>query len=341
MDRPAPRRLLRAALVVAALVAGGLPQSGAQAALTDPPVPPLSSLGSPPPCRISDLATKLRSTADWSRTMIDWNYRLPSSYRPPNLVLVARAGIAGSGSVRAELIPDLRALAAAARSAGAPVAVESAYRSYATQVSTFNSWVSRLGYARAILGSARPGHSEHQLGTALDFKSHGGRDPWAFAGYDWGATRTGRWLMQNAWKFGFVLSYPKGMKPQVCYGYEPWHYRYFGRTIARAMHFSGLTPRVWLWRHGSSPVEVQPNPTPTPNPSPSPEPTPSPTPTEQPTPTPTPTPTEQPTPTPTEPTPTPTPTPTEQPTPTPEAPTPPPTDEPTPTPPDGSISAPD
>jgi zinc D-Ala-D-Ala carboxypeptidase len=329
MDRPAPRRLLRGAVVVAALVAGGLPPAVVQAA-SDPAVPPISSLGSPPACRISDLAAKLRSTADWSRTMIDWNFRLPSSYRPPNLVPVSRAGLAGAGSVRAELIPDLRAMAAAARAAGARLAVESAYRSYATQVSTFNSWISRLGYSRAVLGSARPGHSEHQLGTALDFMSYGGRDPWAFAGYDWGATTAGRWLMQNAWKYGFVLSYPKGMKTQTCYGYEPWHYRYFGRTIARAMHVSGLTPRVWLWRHGSSPTDVLPNPTPTSNPSPTP--TPTPTPAEEPTPTPdapTPTPTEEPTPTPTE---QPTATPTEA-TSTPVA--------PTPTPPDGSISAPD
>jgi LAS superfamily LD-carboxypeptidase LdcB len=205
--------------------------------------------------------------------MVDWNYRLPTTYKPPNLVSVARAGLAGSASVRAELIPDLKAMAAAAKVAGATLAVESGYRSYATQLSTFNSWVSRLGYARAILGSARPGHSEHQLGTALDFKSYGGGDPWAIAGYDWGATKAGRWLMLNAWKYGFVLSYPKGMKPQVCYGYEPWHYRYFGRTVAAAMHASRLTARVWLWRHGNSPTEVLPSPTATPSPSSPPTPT--------------------------------------------------------------------
>jgi zinc D-Ala-D-Ala carboxypeptidase len=273
MDRPAPRRLLRGAVLIAALAAGGLPH--AAVAATDPAVPPLSSSGSPPACRIADLPVKFGSTGDWSRTMVDWNYRLPTTYKPPNLVSVARAGLTGFGSVRAELIPDLRAMAAAARAAGARLAVESAYRSYATQVSTFNSWVARLGYSRAILGSARPGHSEHQLGTALDFKSYGGGDPWAFAGYDWGATKAGRWLMQNAWKYGFVLSYPKGMKPQVCYGYEPWHYRYFGRTVAAAMHSSGLAPRVWLWRHGNSPTQVLPSPSTTASPSSSPTPTPT------------------------------------------------------------------
>jgi D-alanyl-D-alanine carboxypeptidase len=293
MDRPAPRRLLRGAVLIAALAAGLVPQGGAQAA-TDPVVPPLSSSGAPPACRIADVRVKFGATADWSRTMVDWAYRVPAAYKPPNLVSVAGAGLTGFGSVRAELIPDLKAMAAAARAAGARLAVQNAYRSYATQVSAFNSWVSRLGYARAILGSARPGHSEHQLGTALDFKSYGGGDPWAFNGYDWGATKPGRWLMQNAWKYGFVLSYPKGMKPQVCYGYEPWHYRYFGRTVAAAMHLSGLTPRVWLWQHGNSPVEILPTPSAVPSATASPTATESATPTE----TGTPIPTESPAPTP-------------------------------------------
>jgi D-alanyl-D-alanine carboxypeptidase len=55
-------------------------------------------------------------------------------------------------------------------------------------------------------------------------------------------------MKANAWKYGFVMSYPSGRKAQVCYGYEPWHYRYYGRAIAAAMHASSLTQRYWLWR---------------------------------------------------------------------------------------------
>ena len=191
--------------------------------------------------------------------MLDWTYRLPSSYKPPSLVAVSGAGLTGGGSVRAELIPDLKAMTAAARAAGAPIAVASAYRSYTTQVATFNDWVSRLGYAKAIVGAARPGHSEHQLGTTIDFRSYGSGDPWLIGGYDWGKTRAGRWMAANAWKFGFALSYPSGKKAEVCYGYEPWHFRYYGRAIASAIHLSGLTPRVWLWRHGNSPTMLIPD----------------------------------------------------------------------------------
>ena len=69
------------------------------------------------------------------------------------------------------MIHDLRAMAAAARRAGKGIAVRSAYRSYAEQKAVFASWVQRVGKRRALLGSARAGHSEHQLGLAIDFRS--------------------------------------------------------------------------------------------------------------------------------------------------------------------------
>ena len=288
--RVSPRRWYRSPGVAAAAVVLALAWqslTGAAAAAADPEVPPTSTTGSPPRCDIADRPAKFAKTTDWSRTMVDWIYRVPSTYQPPDLVPVSRAGLTGGGSVRAELIPDLKAMASAARAAGSPLAVESAYRSYASQVSTFGYWRARYGYATAILGSARPGHSEHQLGTTLDFKSLGGRVPWAIGGYDWASSRAGRWLLLNAWKYGFVMSYPKNQKSAVCYGYEPWHYRYFGRTVAGAIHASGLPPRVWLWRHGNSPAS-SPTPTPTPTPPPTPTPTPTATPTETPTPTPAP-----------------------------------------------------
>ncbi len=269
------------------------------AASSGPQVPAISSTGNPPPCRLGDRTTTFARSADWSRTLLDWTLRLPATYRPPGLVPVGRAGLAGVGSVRAELIPDLRAMAAAARAAGARLAVQSAYRSYATQVSTFRYWVARLGYGVALTGSARAGHSEHQLGVAIDFKSYGGSVPWSLGGFDWATTRAGRWLMNNAWRYGFVLSYPKGKQGQVCFGYEPWHYRYFGRSIAAAIHASGQTTRAWLWRHGTSPITVLPSPSPSPSAAPVPSPAASPTPTPAPSATPPePSPAASPTPTP-------------------------------------------
>lgn len=102
-----------------------------------------------------------------------------------------------------------------------------------------------MGYSQALLTSARAGHSEHQLGTAIDFRSSGGSAPWNYT--DWGTTAAGRWLAANAWVYGFVMSYPKGAQALTCYSYEPWHYRYVGRGVAKKIHDSKLTSRQWLW----------------------------------------------------------------------------------------------
>jgi D-alanyl-D-alanine carboxypeptidase len=139
-------------------------------------------------------------------------------------------------------------MVSAASADGANLAVQSAYRSYRGQVLTFDGWVSQVGYAEALQTSARPGHSEHQLGTAIDFKTAGGASPWQYA--DWATTTEGAWLAANAWKFGWVMSYPRGSSAVSCYRYEPWHYRYLGRTAAAAVHDAGITPREWLWAQG-------------------------------------------------------------------------------------------
>jgi len=170
---------------------------------------------------------------------------LPRDYRPWDLVPVARAGIRGSGLVRRRIVEDLAALAAAARRAGKPLAVRSAYRSYDTQAATFASWVRRSGYAQALKFSARPGHSEHQLGTTVDFTTA----PGVPLQTSFGESPPGKWLARNGWKYGFIMSYPKGQKRVSCYGYEPWHWRYVGRELARLIHESGQVPRRYLWEN--------------------------------------------------------------------------------------------
>ena len=76
-------------------------------------------------------------------------------------------------------------MASAARGAGARLAVQSATRT--TRKATFDYWVRVDGYATAIKESARAGHSEHQLGTTLDFRSYGGSAPWNYT--DWATAR--------------------------------------------------------------------------------------------------------------------------------------------------------
>ena len=177
--------------------------------------------------------------------MLDTATTLRASDVPPDLVDTAQAGIGGGHLVRRIAIEDLRAMARAARADGAALAIQSAYRSYAEQAQTFAYWVAAVGRHEALGRSARPGHSEHQLGTTIDFTSRGA-PPWT--GRDWVKTRAGGWLLRHAWQYGFVMSYPRAARNVTCYGYEPWHYRYVGRSAASAIHAAGLTPREWLLR---------------------------------------------------------------------------------------------
>jgi len=182
-------------------------------------------------------------------TVLDRSYGLAADYAPADLVTASSAGLTGSSGtklVRSVVVEDLAAMGAAWREAGLSVIVESAYRSYAGQAATFDSWVSRLGYAGALVRSARPGHSEHQLGTAIDVTSPG----WAGRLGDWAVeSPEGAWMADHAWRHGFVMSYPAGSEAQTCFSYEPWHYRWIGRDAAAAHRSSGLHLRQFLERY--------------------------------------------------------------------------------------------
>lgn len=209
---------------------------------------PAAAPGAPlPACRYADVKTRYRDTGDWRITLLDTERKVGKDYVPPGLVSVAQAGIAGSGRIRSVVIDELAAMARAARHDGAGIAVRSAYRSYAQQKAVFQSWVNQYGYQAALQGSARAGHSEHQLGTTIDFRSaNSTRAPWDYP--DWATTQAGAWMKANAWKYGFVMSYPKGKSRVSCYDYESWHYRYYGRALARKIHDSGTVPRRYLWK---------------------------------------------------------------------------------------------
>ena len=209
------------------------------------PVPPPPDGDGLPLCGYTDVLTAHHGYGEWAITLLDTIYHLPSWYAPGDLVDSGSAGVNGGYALRQLVAADLRLLAADARSAGAPIQLVSGYRSHAQQQATFDYWVGIGGYEQALRTSARAGHSEHQLGTAIDVTSEGGGAPWEHA--DWAATPAGAWMAANAWRYGFVMSYPRGAFDLTCYDYEPWHYRYVGRPLAAQIAASGLTPRQVLW----------------------------------------------------------------------------------------------
>ena len=248
-DRGLGRRDILEALFARRLHLGALLSLVFVATAALAPVPAAAADPGPlPACSYQDVLTARTDYADFDKTLLDPIYLLPSTYVPPDLVSTNNSGIAGGGKVRNLAIADLRFMQRAAKNAGKPIAVSSAYRSYTAQSNLFASDVIALGYEAALLHTARPGHSEHQLGTTIDFKSKRLAD--TSPDGDWANTRAGRWMKNNAWKYGWVMSYPKDKTSVTCYQYEPWHYRYFGRTIAAQIQASGLTVREWLWQQG-------------------------------------------------------------------------------------------
>ena len=258
-----PRRLATLAAVVALLALVGIRPAVDEGARA-------RAAGPLPECRYDDILTSPRGYDDWRITLVDTILRLPSTYTPPDLVSVSGLGVPGKGQVRAVIAEDLQAMSAAATAAGAPIGVTSAYRSYANQQAVFAKWVSIYGRAYALRISARPGHSEHQLGLTIDFRSD---PPVATLNASWGTTPAGKWMRNHAWEFGFIMSYPKGKSSLTCYDYEPWHFRYVGRDLAVLVHQSGLTLREYLWANFTTATVPPPPPSPKPTAKPTPGPT--------------------------------------------------------------------
>ena len=228
--------------------------------------------GRAPYCAVDDVLTPQRDYARPDVTVLDWTNALDRAYEPPDLVsalsgsrastrvIIPEQGVTAADMqivqgkpgyealladdaralIRALAYPDLAALRDAARAAGNPLVIVSAYRSYSQQELTFDYWVGVGGYERALRTSARPGHSEHQLGTTLDF-GDGSAAPWEYA--DWATSRTGGWLRLHAAQYGFVMSYPPESSAVTCYDYEPWHYRWVGRDVALRVIGTGRTLR--------------------------------------------------------------------------------------------------
>lgn len=157
----------------------------------------------------------------------------------PQLVAVS-TGQEGGEVVRPELDAALTELDAAMRAAiGEGTYVTSSYRSYALQAQYYQNAIDANGQAAADTTSARPGHSEHQTGLAIDLMSTSME---CRLHHCFGETEAGRWIAEHAGEFGFVVRYPPGEAAQAITGYywEPWHLRYVGTDVTRAMDERGL-----------------------------------------------------------------------------------------------------
>jgi zinc D-Ala-D-Ala carboxypeptidase len=183
-----------------------------------------------------------RSTTDPASAWVLANKQNPLRSRTfePSRLLAPRIRHANGARLHPAAASALATMLSAATRAGAgSMAIDSGYRSYATQGALYRRRVAERGRAWTERWYARPGHSEHQTGFAVDLAPVGAPNCSINDCID--TTPQGIWLARNSWRFGFVLRYPQGKTPITGMGYEPWHFRYVGPELAAAYHAGGWT----------------------------------------------------------------------------------------------------
>ena len=174
--------------------------------------------------------------------LVNKERRMPADYIPPDLVRIDVPTILVFEEVnhlRRAASEALSALFAAAEDEqGFELLARSGYRSHKTQVSLYQLNVREYGEQEAARISAQPGTSEHQSGLAMDISS-------PVVNYqltkDFGETEEGKWVAENAHRFGFIIRYMKGREEITGYDYEPWHLRYVGTVLAEDIYLKNYT----------------------------------------------------------------------------------------------------
>lgn len=170
--------------------------------------------------------------------LLDQSTSVPRDYIPLDLAPLSSRGFQNGGGfqLRAEAINQLVLLSQEAKNQHLSFGVVSAYRPFDTQTRLYQEWSKVLG-ATSNKRAAAPGHSEHQLGTALDLSLPNGEPIYPSAVWSW--------LDKNAYQFGFVMSYSKSQQNLTGMEFEPWHWRYVGVPLAYQIHQSSLAPQTF------------------------------------------------------------------------------------------------
>jgi zinc D-Ala-D-Ala carboxypeptidase len=195
-----------------------------------------------------ELTSQFLELPEWARVLVDRQHPLPEGYAPEDLVMLNTYPLTRNRSnlqLSRRCMPAVLAMTEAARIDGIELVYSSTFRSFEYQKRLYEGYVASYGQEEADRFSAKPGTSQHQLGTAIDF---GSITP------EFGETAAGRWLYEHAWEYGFSLSYPEGKEDLTGYMFEIWHYRYITPTGTRFERefFHGLQQQMleFFSRHG-------------------------------------------------------------------------------------------
>ena len=167
--------------------------------------------------------------------IVNKHYKIENNYKPDNLVTVlSEHGY--PNKIRADVYEEFKKMYNAAKNDNVSIFIASPYRSYSDQNALYTYYVNTDGKQNADTYSARPGFSEHHTGLAMDLIPEYGLDLDTFENSD-----GFKWMQENAYKYGFILRYPKDKEYITGYIYEPWHYRYVGISAATTIKNEGLT----------------------------------------------------------------------------------------------------
>lgn len=161
--------------------------------------------------------------------LVNKYHKLPDDYEPNDLVSISGTNY----KLRKKAADAYELLKEAAKKDNVIFYPFSAYRGFDTQKTLYNNYKNRDGEKQADTYSARPGFSEHQLGLAVDIRSNTLTSNLTNADY--------KWMLDNSYKYGFIIRYPKGKQHITQFIEEPWHLRYLGVELATKVHDSNLT----------------------------------------------------------------------------------------------------
>ena len=167
--------------------------------------------------------------------LVNKNNKLSKNYMPNDLVLLNVNYSNENKYLREEAAINFEKLSLDASKLGYKIIAVSTFRSYDYQKNLFNYYVKNKGKNYALNCSAKPGHSEHQTGLAVDVEGSNND-------YDeFESSIEFNWMINNSYKYGFILRYPKGKENITGFKYEPWHYRYVGIELAKYLYKNNLT----------------------------------------------------------------------------------------------------
>ena len=175
--------------------------------------------------------------------LVNKYYYLEKDYVPNNLEKVS-TNYALSNMKLVNVAKDAyEEMAKAAQKDKRKLVIMSAYRSYDYQVNLYNRYAKKDGADKADTYSGRPGFSEHQTGLAFDL--YNGKT--VYTRFE--ETKEFDWMQENAYKYGFILRFPKDKEKETGYVYEAWHYRYVGKEIAKEIKEKNISLEEYIATH--------------------------------------------------------------------------------------------